>query len=872
MSQTKLVNTEFYTLSPSEVLDKTNGTKSGLSESERVLRLKTNGENTLGQEKKTNYFLKFISQFKDVMVIILLVAAFVSLGLSIHNKSQGEMIDSLVIFLIVLINATIGFLQEVKAENALENLKKMSQPYATILENGTPKKVKTSQIVVGDIVLLETGDIVPADLYLLESASLKCDESALTGESEPAQKEVCICKKNTPLAERKNICYTSSSVVYGHAKGVVVSTGKDTEMGKIASMITKTKKESTPLQKSLTKLGEIITFVVLSVAIIIFLIDVIFAHHSYVESFLTAIAIAVAAIPESMPAVVTIILSIGVTRLAKKGAIVKKLHAVETLGSCSVICSDKTGTITQNKMKVEKTFIPCTSPLSQKKMLSCMRLCNDAKKGENALIGDPTEIALLNFAIKNGQTENFDRINELPFDSKRKMMSVLVYQNGSKIQYTKGGVDEVLSLSTKVLYKGKIIPLSQDIKEEILSQNSLMAKDALRVLAFAYKEVDSDKDFAEEGLVFIGLAGMIDPPRKEVEESIKVCKRAGLSVVMITGDHKATATAVAKRIGIITKDEQVINGEELDKISDKELAKVISKYRVFARVSPEHKVRIVRALQSEGKIVAMTGDGVNDAPSLKKANIGIGMGQNGTEVAKSVSDIILTDDNFSTIVVAVEEGRNIFSNIQKTIQFLLSCNIAEVITIFLLTLLFPQRIILSAVQILFINLVTDTFPAIALGVDKSGKDAMKKPPNHNSKYILDGKTSTNIIYQGLAQTLISILVYIIGINLFSSYVVASTMTFMSINMLQLFHMFNVRSQNSIFTKNPFDNRLLNFAFFVEMTVLFMFGSLPALSSLVGGATLSLSQWLITIVLSFMIIPICEVAKFCQNKKETIKLN
>ena len=860
--------TDCYTKSKSEVLSILHSRECGLSQDERSSRQAAMGENSLGQAKKPNYVLKFLSQFKDIMVIILLCAAVVSLVFALHSGKVSEMVDTIVIFAIVLINAILGFAQEVRAENALENLKKMSQPYSTILVDGVEKRVKTSELVPGDVVVLEAGDIVPADLYLLESIMLRCDESALTGESQASEKKSgIVLDKATPLADRKNMCYASSTIVYGRGKGVVAAIGRDTEVGKIAVMLSSQKKELTPLQKSLNKLGEIITFVVLAIAIVIFLIDVIFAHHGYIDSFLTAVAIAVAAIPESLPAVVTIILSIGVTRLAKKNAIIKKLHAVETLGCCEVICSDKTGTITQNKMSVASTFV-LGEKLSQEKMLECMAICNDAKINGSDLIGDPTEIALVEYFKKQGGEKSIllpKRLDELPFDSSRKMMSVLAVQNKKLVQYTKGGVDEILQRCSLALGTSGVESLSEQIRQKILSQNSLMAGRAQRVLALCYKDVNSPEDFCEKDLIFVGLVGMIDPPRDEVFEAINKCKKAGIKTIMITGDHKTTATAIALSLGMIDSEAEVINGRELDHLGDKELDKAVHKYKVFARVSPEHKVRIVESLKRSGKIVAMTGDGVNDAPSLKAASIGIGMGKSGTEVAKSVADMILTDDNFATIVLAVEEGRNIFSNIQKTIQFLLSCNIAEVLTIFFITMFFPKYIFLSAVQILFINLVTDTFPSVALGVDKGSKDTMSLPPRNPKEYIIGGRVGLSIIYQGIIQTILSIAVYLIGLYHFSSSAVATTMAFMTINMLQLFHMYNIKSSKSIFSRDSFNNRLLNIAFVLEMLFLFSLNFVPFLTSLVGLVRLSTEQWLVTIFMSMLIIPFCEIAKAFQNK-------
>lgn len=855
----------FHNKSATEVLSSLNSSKTGLTSTIAQARL-ANGENVLETGKKQSNLRRFFEQFKDVMVIVLLIASLVSLIFSIVKHSKTEFIDAIIIFGIVLLNATLGFVQELKAENALESLKKMSQPYSLCLRDGNPQKILTRELVPGDIILLEAGDIVPADIYLLEANSLKCDESALTGESTPTDK-CCdiVLPEKTSLADRKNMCFSSSIISYGRGVGVVVATGKNAQIGKIATMLNIEKKSQTPLQKSLNRLGEIITFIVLAIAIVIFAIDAFVAKQGFIESFLTAVAIAVAAIPESLPAVVTIILSLGVTKLARKNAIIRRLHAVETLGCCEVICSDKTGTITKNQMTVKEI---CCGTVEYSKdtlenILCCMKFCNNAKKSGSNFIGDPTETALLRFTERKIiDTKNFKRIDEIPFDSSRKLMSTIVEQNSILTQWTKGAVDVLLKRCSHILINGEIIPLTSEFIQKIEQKNKELCSKAFRVLGFAKKDLQefSHNKIDEQNLVFLGLCGMIDPPRDEVFEAVKKCKRAGVRTIMITGDHQDTATAVAMDIGIITSPKEVLNGDELDKISDEKLSKIISKISVFSRVTPEHKVRIVKAIQSNGKIVAMTGDGVNDAPSIKSANIGIGMGKNGTEVTKEVADVILTDDNFATIVVAVEEGRRIFGNIQKTIQFLLSCNIAEVLTLFFVTILFPANIFLNAVQILFINLVTDTLPSIALGVDIAEDNLMLSPPRNQNSTIIGGKVGFDILYQGLAQTLIVISVYLIGILGFSSPIVATTMSFLTVNLIQLFHMFNVRSHKSIFKTNPFKNKILIFSLLFGTLVLVILAIIPAVQEVFCLCSLTLLQWGITITFSLFIIPICEIEK------------
>lgn len=683
------------------------------------------------------------------------------------------------------------------------------------------------------------------------------------------------------------MCFSSTTIVYGRGEGIVVATAHDAEMGKIASMLSNEKKEVTPLQKSLNKLGEIITFIVLAIAIIIFLVDIFFTTQGWVDSFLTAVAIAVAAIPESLPAVVTIILSIGVTKLARKNTIIKKLHAVETLGCCQIICSDKTGTITQNKMTVKELYADNQTHLNAEidlaentHLIKCLTLCNDAKKQKDNYLGDPTEIALVQFAekvgvSKRGLESKNKRVGEIPFDSNRKLMSTVHNEDGKLFQYTKGAVDELLEKCSFILEKQQIRKITVKDIQRIKDKNQEMCKKAFRVLAYAMKDLGecavdfkhlNTEDISEKNLVFIGLSGMIDPPREEVFDALVKCKDAGMKAIMITGDHRDTAYAIAKELGMVKNEKEVVNGSYLDKFSDKELETEIKRFTVFTRVSPEHKVRIVKALQAGGKVVAMTGDGVNDAPSIKAANIGIGMGNIGTEVTKEVADMILTDDNFATIVLAVEEGRKIFGNIQKTIQFLLSCNIAEVLAIFTITLLFPKYAFLSAVQILFINLVTDTFPSVALGVDEAEKDLMKQPPRDPKKYIIAGRVGFNIVYQGIAQALIVIGMFILGLNLFHLNSVASTMAFLTLNFIQLFHMFNVRGSHSLLKSNPFKNRLLNLAFFVEIALLMTVSLIPPVAAVFGMTQLSITQWLLVVAGSFLIVPICEIVKLFQNRK------
>lgn len=870
----------FYTKEIDKTFIKLKTSKKGLSQKEACERLQKYGYNKLKEAKKKSILARFLNQFKDVMIILLLISATISLIFGIVKKEGfSEYLDAIIIFFIVILNAALGVIQESKAENAMESLKKMSQPYSKVIREGKEVFVKTSELVIGDVVLLEAGDVVPADMRLIESASLKCDESMLTGESNAVEKLAeCVLPINTALGDRQNMCFSSSVVTYGRGLGVVVATGQDAEIGKIAGLLNKEQdSESTTLQKSLNKFGKIITIVVLVVAVVIFLIDILFTKQHWSESLMTAVAIAVAAIPESLMVVVTIIMSIGVTKLAKKNVIIRRLHSVETLGCCEIICSDKTGTITQNKMTVRKAYfnhqvfeVNKVNKDDCENLLLGMVLCNDAKIQDGIFIGDPTETALLEFANKFGyKKQNFEklfsRINEIPFDSNRKLMSTLNNVNNKFFQYTKGAIDEILLNCNKILANGKIRKINKNDLETIKKANSSLCSNALRVLGFAYKECKDTNDIKEEDLIFVGMVGMIDPPREEVYEALKKCKKAGMQAVMITGDHKDTAYAIAKELGIVEDYSQVIDGIFLDNYSDEQLKEEIQKYKVFTRVSPEHKVRIVKAFKSLGKVVAMTGDGVNDAPSIKSANIGIGMGKVGTEVTKEVADMILTDDNFATIIIAVEEGRKIYTNIQKTIQFLLGCNIAEVISILLLTLIFPSVTFLVAVQILFINLITDTLPAIALGMEQVEKDVMEHKPRKQTESIIGGKIGFNILYQCIIQALLIVGLFIFAKNLYGNEI-ASTMGFISLNLIQLIHMYSVRTNHSVFKTNPFKNKSMLIALFVDIGLLLTISLIPAIANIFHLQCLNLTQWLITLGFSLLIVPIVEVVKLIQNIK------
>ena len=860
----------FHNKSGSQSLEELKSRRDGLSESEVKARSHTF---IIDKTHKNGIVSKFFAQFFDLMIIILLFASVVSIVIGIIGGTSSEIIDGCIILFIVLMNAIFGVVQEYKAEKSLEALSKLTQPETFVLRDGQLLKINTADLVLGDIVSLEAGCIVPADLRLLETHQLQIDESSLTGESHAIDKDAeVICPENCPLGERKNMAYKGTVIACGRGLGAVTAIGDDSELGKIAKVIKDNQKEMTPLQKSIKDVGKVLTFLVLAIAVLTFIIEICINPANIMDAFLTAVAISVAAIPESMPAVITIIMSLGVARLAKQRAIVKRMHSVETLGCCDVICSDKTGTITQNKMTVtalysDDTFQDKKIKLSGNlQLIKCALACNDSGLSKGKPVGDPTEIALTDFCAKNKFSkqefnQKYKRVDELPFDSNRKMMSVLIEDNGLAM-YTKGALDSVLYRCDKILINGQTKPLTAEEKSKIYKANDKMASGALRVLALAYKNVQNMPDFKEDGLIFIGLVGMIDPPRKEIKEAVKKCRRAGMKPVMITGDYSQTAFAIAKEIGLAENFSEVTTGSEIAKLSNDQLAQCIEKYSVFARVSPEDKVRIVEALKSKGHIVAMTGDGVNDAPSLKKANIGIGMGISGTDVAKEVSDLIITDDNFATIVVAVEEGRKIYQNIQKTVKFLFSANLAELFSLFIVTLLFPQYIFLFPVQILFVNLITDSLPAIALGVEKPERDLMDLPPRDSQKGLFSNGIGWSIVILGLFQTLFVVLAYVIGIKCYNEGI-AVTMAFYTLNIIQMFYLASMRTNASIFKSKPLENKffLLAVGFCFVLIALFAFTPLQMLLNL---RTLNLTQWLTIFGFSFAMLVVSEIYKVIEK--------
>ena len=879
----------------------------GLSSVEVKKRQEESGFNELKQAKKKSLFVKFLEQFKDFMIIVLIIAAIVS---GIVGVAQGEGItDTIIILIVVIANAIIGVAQEAKAEKSLEALQKLSGHEAKVIRDGNIQTVPARELVEGDIVVLDTGDFIPADLRIFEAVNLKAQESSLTGESVPVEKQASVInEEELPIGDRANMLFSSSLVTYGRGKGIVVETGMNTEVGKIAEMLSGTEEQETPLQKKLNGLGKTLGIVSLIICIIIFIIGMA-QGREVISMFMTAVSLAVAAIPEGLAAVSTIVLAIGVQKMVKRNAIVKRLPAVETLGSSSVICSDKTGTLTQNKMTVQKVFVNHTvydvSNLDENSdfmkynkdnqevqlLVYNGMVCNDTKIADDgSLTGDPTETALVDIAFKMGFTQNvyeeLPRVDEIPFDSERKLMTT-VHKKGDKyIVFTKGGVDELLNICTSYIDHGNIESDLKSFIPTITDTNEKMAKDALRVLAFGYKELDykPSTEEMEKDLTYVGMYGMIDPPREEAKLAVDKCKTAGIKTVMITGDHKITATAIAKRLGILETENEAITGAELDKISDEDLEKNIRNYSVYARVSPEHKVRIVKAWQKNGEIVAMTGDGVNDSPALKNADIGCAMGKVGTDVAKEAADVILVDDNFATVVSAVEEGRRIYDNFLKVIQFLLSSNIGEVVVLFLATL-FSTVIakicgienagalqILLPIHILWVNLVTDSLPALALAFDPANDDIMNRKPLKQSKGIFTKGMTFRIVYQGIMIGLLTLIAFIIGIKTTTEPIgaltldqskieVGQTMAFIVLALSELVHVFNIRdNKKSIFKQNVFNNKILLGAIALSASFMFVILLVPALRGIFSIPVLPMDNIVETVALVFAPIVIVEIFK------------
>lgn len=862
----------------------------GITDEEAQKRLEKYGLNELKEEAKQSMLSKIIEQFKDFLIIILIIA-------SIISYAVGEKVDAVVIIAIVIVNAALGIYQEGKAEKSLEALKKMAAPNAKVLRNGIVEVIPSSNIVPGDIVVLETGDIIPADLRLIESSNLKIEEASLTGESVPVEKHADITfDKDTALGDRINMAYSSTIVSYGRGKGIVVGTGHDTEIGKIATMIQNIEDENTPLQKKLDQLGKVLGIVVIAVCIVVFGVGLLYGT-SILDMFMTSISLAVAAIPEGLAAIVTIVLALGMNRMVERNAIVKKLLSVETLGTTTYICSDKTGTLTQNEMTVVKAYTDDkvidisgtgyepkgkftigdkeisnpTESININTLLSIGILCSDAKLTKTnegyKILGDPTEGSLVTLAGKAGINQDdvnskYPRIAELPFDSDRKMMTTF-HKNfipGKVVSFTKGAPDILIDKSSSIYLNGEILPFTDDLKKKVLNINRQFSREALRVLAMAFRQYDSlpneiTTGSIEKDLIFVGLVGMIDPPREEAKEAIKKCKTAGIHTVMITGDYKDTAFAIAKQLGMAESENQAMMGQELDGLTDEQLRKVVKEKRVYARVSPEHKVKIVEALKANGEIAAMTGDGVNDALALKKADIGISMGITGTDVAKNTADVILTDDNFASIVAAVEEGRIIYSNIKKFVFFLLSCNIGEVLIVFL-SIILGYKVPLLAIQLLWLNLVTDSFPALALGMEKGDPEIMDIPPRDPNEPILDKDMVKALIVQSISISAAILGAYIWGMKTYGTenLVYARTITFTTLISAELLRAYSSRSlTHSIFKIGVFSNKTMTLSTFVSFLLLLVVLYVPFLQPIFETYAIGLKDW--GMILVFAVIPL-----------------
>ena len=847
----------------------------GLSDDEAQKRFERYGPNNLKEKKKESIFVKFIKQFNDFMIITLIIAAIISAVVSKLN-GEADYIDSIIIVAIVIFNAIMGLVQEQKAEKSLEALKKMTAPNAKVRRNGRVQEIDATMVVPGDIVILEAGNYVPADCRLINSYNLKIEESALTGETIPSLKDSSkILKENTAMGDLCNMVFATTIVVNGHGEAIVVETGMNTRVGKIAGMIIEDESPETPIQKKLAEVGKILAIACIIICVLIFVIGI-FKKIPIIEMFMTSVGLAVAAIPEGLPAIVTIMLSIGVTKMAKKNSIIRKLPAVETLGSSSVICSDKTGTLTQNKMTVTeiRNCFGRANSNERKFILELGTMCTDTTEerinGKLGFVGEATEVAISNAAMEEGVSKSFlydemKRINDIPFDSKRKMMTTIhKYGNGYRI-ITKGAPDVLLKRCSNCYSGGQVVPIFSK-KDDINEQNNQMAEKALRVIAVAYKDVEKlpEMQEMEKDLIFCGLIGMIDPPREGVKEAVRTCRRAGIKTVMITGDHLQTAKAIAKELGILKRGDLAIDGETLERMSQHELEQNIMDYSVFARVSPEHKVRIVKAFQSTGAVVAMTGDGVNDAPALKNADIGIAMGKGGTDVAKNAADMILLDDNFVTIVEAVKQGRNIYDNIKKAIHFLISTNIGEIVTIFF-GLVLGIKSPLLAIQLLWINLVTDSLPAIALGLEKEEENIMSRLPRNPKKNLFADGLWWKIIIEGSMLGMFTLLAFSIGNRLYSVEV-GRTMAFLTLGILELVHSFNIKSEESIFKIGVLENKYLVGALVLGVILQVIVVVVSPLAQVFSLVPLTGIQWLYTILIAVAPIPIVEIQKAVNGYK------
>ncbi len=874
----------YYCEEKETVLAALGSSETGLSSAEAEKRLRENGKNALKAQKPKSLIARFFEQLADPMIIILIIAAAVSGVIAVLEKESFT--DVIIIMSVVIINAVLGVYQESKAEKAIEALQEMSAATSRVLRDGEVKVIHSEDIVVGDIILVEAGDAVPADARIIESASLQSEEAALTGESVPITKLIDIInlretEKDVPLGDRKNMLYMGSTVAYGRGKAVVTATGMDTEMGKIADALQRAEEGQTPLQIKLNQLSKILTWLVLGICLVVFAVQVIraggFQPHSIMDSFMIAVSLAVAAIPEGLAAVVTVVLSIGVTNMSKRNAIIRRLTAVETLGCAQIICSDKTGTLTQNKMTVVDFYGEGEQDIARG-----MALCSDAfLAADGTVTGEPTEAALVAWANKIGLNKGemeaeMPRIGEAPFDSGRKMMSTVHNKNGEFIQYTKGAPDVILNRCKYYLADGKAVPMTEEYKASVIAANKAMADKALRVLALSQRVYSTEpqeytSESLENELCFVGICGMIDPVRPEVLAAIQQCREAGIRPIMITGDHIDTAVAIAKELGIIDDTQRAVTGSELNEMSDEEFEARFKDISVYARVQPEHKTRIVNAWRKAGFVTAMTGDGVNDAPSIKSADIGVGMGITGTDVTKNVADMVLADDNFATIVGAVEEGRRIYDNIRKAIQFLLGSNLSEVLSIFTATLM--GFTILKPVHLLFINLATDCFPALALGMEKAESDIMKRKPRKANEGIFAGGMGADILCEGLFVTILVLSSYFIGHFIESgSFAITNsadgtTMAFLTMSMAEIFHSFNMRSQRQSLFKIKTQNKTLNIAALVSFTLTTLVCEVPFLANAFGLTSVELTEYLVAIGLGALIVPLVEILKLIRRRSE-----
>ncbi len=878
----------FHAMSAEQVMAELNTSSLGLSEQAAAERLRAHGENSFGGKKKGGALKLFLAQFKDFMTILLICAAAISAVVAYLTEDLNELADTGILLFIILLNTIVGFIQQYRADTAIEKLKKLSVCRVKTVRGGKDLLLDSTQLVPGDIIYLEEGDMVPADCRVLQAEEAKCDESALTGESLGVSKNAAECDEKTAVSDRKNMLYSSTFLVKGQARAVVVHTGKDTEIGRIAGMIEHTETVKTPLEKTLAVLGKVITAFVISVAAIIFVFGLFFKGDSLLGNFMSSVAIAVAAIPEGMPAIVTVIMAIGVQRMSKERAIIRKLHAVETLGGCSCICSDKTGTLTENRMTVEEVVTDFSAsaldalardpaafaqPAGEggRRLLECMSICHTVKGTPGRRMGDPTEVALVNYADARSYSCDCRRLGGIPFTSERKMMSVAVQTAEGRFLYVKGGADVLLQKCSRILDGGRERAVTLRDKENILAATRTLASRALRVLGFAYRTYGGTA--IESELTFIGICGMIDPPKQGAREAVAECVQAGITPVMVTGDHKDTAFAIASRLGIAHSEDEVITGAELDALPAAELDRRVPHCRVFARVSPGHKSLIVEKFQKEGNVVAMTGDGINDAPGIRKADIGIAMGISGTDVTKSAADMVIADDNFTTIVKAVEEGRRVFSNVKRTIQFFLATNLAEVLAILIVTLALYQCEFLTSTQLLWINLITDSLPVLSLGAERAERGVMLRPPQRAGD-LFAPDSLLPVLFYGLFQAGVCIGVFIWSMAAYGN-AVAVTMTFFVLSFLELFHSFNIRSERgSAFGRGFFQNKMLFLTVFIGVAVNVLLCFVPVLRTAFGIVSLTGKQWGIVFAASLSVIPAAELFKGCRyllfgRKKSTM---